>query len=148
MVIFVLRQFAICLYKRYLYALARLLIDSMEKCKTMNWIEIIEIRALHRTREKLETELQKILADVNKDSGGLDVKIYSRMNLDTDFVILIMNVSGRELNGESQLGIRLNEGLKDYGMVNYSIWNELSSSGQYTNEAKSVKSNIKSHENN
>ena len=139
MVIFVLRQFAICLYKRYLYALARLLIDSMEKCKTMNWIEIIEIR---------ETELQKILADVNKDSGGLDVKIYSRMNLDTDFVILIMNVSGRELNGESQLGIRLNEGLKDYGMVNYSIWNELSSSGQYTNEAKSVKSNIKSHENN
>ena len=120
----------------------------MEKCKTMNWIEIIEIRALHRTREKLETELQKILADVNKDSGGLDVKIYSRMNLDTDFVILIMNVSGRELNGESQLGIRLNEGLKDFGMVNYSIWNELSSSGQYTIEVKSDKSNIKSHENN
>ena len=128
--------------------MARFLIDSMEKCKTMNWIEIIEIRALHRTREKLETELQKILADVNKDSGGLDVKIYSRMNLDTDFVILIMNGSGRELNGESQLGIRLSEGLKDFGMVNYSIWNELSSSGQYTNEAKSVKSNIKSHENN
>ena len=114
----------------------------------MNRIEIIEIRAMYKTKEKLETELLRILTDIKNEPGYPELKIYSRINLDTDFVILIMNVSGRELNGESQLGIRLNEGLKDYGMVNYSIWNELSSSGQYTNEAKSVKSNIKSHENN
>ena len=93
----------------------------------MNWIEIIEIRALYKTKEKLEMELQKILTDIKKEKGCLELKIYSRINLETDFVILIMNSPGSGKNGESQLGILLNEGLKDYGMVNYSKWNELTS---------------------
>ena len=92
----------------------------------MNGIEIIEIRALHKTKEKLETELQKVLVEVEKEPGDFHVKIYSRINLETDFVILIMCESKRTLNGESQLGILLSEGLKDYGMVNYSKWQELS----------------------
>lgn len=90
----------------------------------MNWIEIIEIRALYKTREKLEIELQKILAEIKKETGYPELKIYSRINLETDFVILIMNSADTGRNGEGQLGIRLNEGLKDYGMVNYSKWNE------------------------
>lgn len=88
-------------------------------------MEIIEIRALHKTKERLETELQKILSDLNKEPGELNVKIYSRINLETDFVILIMKESDGIINGESQLGLRLNEALKDYGMVNYSKWHEL-----------------------
>lgn len=91
----------------------------------MNRIEIIEIRALYKTREKLEIELQKILTEIRKEYGCLELKIYSRINLKTDFMILIMNSSGPEKNWEDQLGIRLNDGLKDYGMVNYSKWYEL-----------------------
>ena len=91
----------------------------------MKGIEIIEIRALHNARERLETELQSILAGLRKGSGELKIKIYSRINLETDFVILIMNESDRVTKGESQLGIVLNEALKDYGMVNYSRWHEL-----------------------
>ena len=67
----------------------------------MNWIEIIEIRVLYKTKEKLEIELQKILMDINKEAGYPELKIYSRINLDTDFVILIMNSSGTEKDGES-----------------------------------------------
>ena len=93
----------------------------------MNWIEIIEIRVLFKTKERLEAELQRILTDINKEVGYPELKIYSRINLDTDFVVLIMNSSGTVKNGERQLGIRLTEGLKDYGMVNYSKWNELES---------------------
>jgi len=91
----------------------------------MNGIEIIEIRTLHKTKERLEIELQRILSELKKESGKLNVKIFSRINLETDFVILIMNESDRITNGESQLGIRLNEALKDFGMVNYSKWHEL-----------------------
>ena len=90
----------------------------------MNRIEIIEIRALYQTRESLVIELQKILNDIKKEEGSQELKIYSRINLETDFIILIMNSSDTEKYGESQLGILLNEGLKDYGMVNYSKWNE------------------------
>jgi hypothetical protein len=93
----------------------------------MNQIEIIEIRALYKTKEKLAIELQRILNDIKREAGCLEVKLYSRINLDTDFVILIMNSSNPVKNGESQLGIILNEGLKDYGVVNYSKWNELPS---------------------
>lgn len=90
----------------------------------MNWIEIIEIRVLYRTREKLETELERILNEVNEQAGYPKLKIYSRINLETDFVILIMNSSGPEKSSANQIGLRLAEGLKDYGMVNYSKWNE------------------------
>jgi hypothetical protein len=93
----------------------------------MKWIEIIEIRALYKTKEKLETELQRILTEIKMAQGKMELKIYSRLNLETDFIILIMNVSGSEGCDENQLGIRLNEGLRDYGMVNYSKWNELES---------------------
>ena len=92
----------------------------------MNGIEIIEIRALHTTKNMLETELQRILSEVEKVSAEFKVKIYSRINLETDFVVLIMNESDLTTGKESQLGILLSEGLKDYGMVNYSKWQELS----------------------
>ena len=90
-------------------------------------IEIIEIRALHRTREILEAELQRILLEVETVSMDCKVRIYSRINLGTDFVILIMNESEHIQGEESMLGIRLSEGLKEYGMVNYSKWHELKS---------------------
>lgn len=91
----------------------------------MSGIEIIEIRALNTTKNMLEKELQRILSEVEKISAEFNIKIYSRINLETDFVVLIMNKSAHFKNGESQLGLRLREGLKDYGMVNYSKWYEL-----------------------
>ena len=97
----------------------------------MNRIEIIEIRANHKAKEKLETELKRILNEISKEAGSPELKIYSRINLETDFVILIMNSSGPANNGESRLGILLNEGLKDYGLVNYSKWNEFTSDEAY-----------------
>ena len=101
-----------------------------EKAKnTMNWIEIIEIRVLYKTKDRLETELQGILTEINKEAGYQQLKIYSRVSLETDFVILIMNSSNTEKNGGSQMGIRLNEGLREFGMVNYSKWNEFTAVG-------------------
>lgn len=98
----------------------------------MNGIEIIEIRVLHKAIAKLEDELQQILSDAKKEAGEFNVKIYSRINLETDFVILIMNESDLNTGRDSQLGIRLSEGLKDYGMVNYSKWQELPVAADHT----------------
>ena len=91
----------------------------------MNWIEIIEIRTQQKSKEKLEVELQKLLTEINKEKKGFNVKIYNRMNLETDFIILIVNESEKVLVGNNQLGVRLNEALKEFGMVNYSKWLEL-----------------------
>jgi hypothetical protein len=114
----------------------------------MKWIEIIEIRALYKTKEKLEAELKKILTDINEEAGYPELKICSRINLETDFLILIMNSSGSEKNGECQLGIRLNEGLKDYGMVNYSKWDEFRAGEPCSDKSENETQNKSNHENN
>ena len=44
--------------------------------------------------------------------------------METDYVILLMNESKKITVKDSQLGTRLNAVLKDYGMVNYSKWNQ------------------------
>jgi hypothetical protein len=91
----------------------------------MNQIEIIEIRTQLNSIKNLETELQKLLKDIRKESEDIKVKIYRRIKLESDFIILIMNEVRHSINGESQLGDRLSEALGDFGMVNYSKWYEL-----------------------
>jgi hypothetical protein len=94
----------------------------------MNKIEVIEIRSQHQTKHLLEAELQKLLTEANNVSGKMRIKIYSRLNLETDYVILILNEATTSEGEDREMGIRLNEALKDFGMVNYSKWQELTSS--------------------
>jgi hypothetical protein len=97
------------------------------KITSMNKIEVIEIRTQHETKHRLEVELQKLLTEVNNVSGKMRIRIYSRLNLETDYVILILNEGTTSEGEDPKLGIRLNEALKDFGMVNYSKWQELTS---------------------
>ena len=53
------------------------------------------------------------------------MKVYKRLNMETDYVILLMNQSNEITVKDSQLGIRLSSVLNDYGMVNYSKWKEM-----------------------
>ena len=108
----------------------------------MNVIEIIEIRALHKIREILEDELRRILSELQKESGETRLKVFRRINLDTDFVILIMHEADRVLNSESQLSILLSKGLKEYGMVNYSKWQELTVPMSLLNSGGSKKKDL------
>ena len=88
-------------------------------------MEIIEIRVQYKAKQKLEQELKKILSGIEEELKNQPMKVYKRLNMETDYVILLMNESNEMTVSDSQLGIRLNAVLKDYGMVNYSKWQEM-----------------------
>jgi len=88
-------------------------------------MEIIEIRVQYKAKQKLEQELKKILTEMENKQMEQPMKVYKRLNMETDYVILLMNQSNEITVKDSQLGIRLSSVLNDYGMVNYSKWKEM-----------------------
>ena len=88
-------------------------------------MEIIEIRVQYKAKQKLEQELKKILTEIKNKQMDQPMKVYKRLNMETDYVILLMNQSNEITVKDSQLGIRLSSVLNDYGMVNYSKWKEM-----------------------
>ena len=88
-------------------------------------MEIIEIRVQYKAKQKLEQELKKILTEMKNKQMEQPMKVYKRLNMETDYVILLMNQSNEITVKDSQLGIRLSSVLNDYGMVNYSKWKEM-----------------------
>ena len=88
-------------------------------------MEIIEIRVQYKAKQKLEQELKKILTEMENKQMEQPMKVYKRLNMETDYIILLMNQSNEITVKDSQLGIRLSSVLNDYGMVNYSKWKEM-----------------------
>ncbi|MGA1870178.1 MAG: hypothetical protein ACMUJM_16700 [bacterium] len=93
----------------------------------MKWLEIIELRSAKSNLELLESQLQKLLNDLEKEAKKHTITAYSRVMIDNDLSIhLIHDSKNVEKNGSS-LGTHLASLLKEYGMVNHSVWVELKS---------------------
>lgn len=93
----------------------------------MKWLEIIELRSVDSNRELLESHLQKLINEVDKEAKKEAIKSYSRALIDTDFCIHLFHDSKKVENGGSPLGLHLASALKAFGLVNHSIWIEMHS---------------------
>ena len=93
----------------------------------MKWLEIIELRSVESNRELLESQLQKLINEVDKETKKQAIKVYSRVIVDTDFRIHLFHNSNKIDNSGSPLGLRLASALKEFGLVNHSIWVEMHS---------------------
>lgn len=93
----------------------------------MKWLEIIELRSVDSNRELLESQLQKLTNDLDKETKKQAIKAYSRVMIDTDFSIHLFHDSKKVETSGSQLGLRLASALKEFGLVNHSIWIEMHS---------------------
>ena len=92
----------------------------------MKWLEVIELRSVDRNLKKLITQLQRLIHDLEKGKKKQIIKIYQRTRIDSDFSIhLIHNSEKIEFSG-SQLALHVTSTLKEFGLVNYSIWTEMS----------------------
>lgn len=91
----------------------------------MKWAEVIVLRAAGSNREALESKLRKLIGDVEKEKKREAIKVYSRVLIDTDFCIRITHSSNQIKNGGSKLGLRIVSALKEFGLVNHSIWTEM-----------------------
>ena len=92
----------------------------------MKWLEIIEFRSVGGNRELLESHLQELIQQVGKETQMQTIKTYRRVMLDTDLSIHLFHDSKNMEQGGSPLGLRLASSLKEFGLVNHSVWTEMS----------------------
>ncbi len=93
--------------------------------KQMKWIEVIELRSAKGNQELLESKLQQLIDAVSKEGKQQTIKAYKRVMLDDDFSIHLFHDSNKIENSGSRLGLYIASVLKDFGLVNHSVWAEL-----------------------
>ena len=93
----------------------------------MKWIELIQLRSADSNRKLLESKLQGLIDEVYRKRKRKVIMAYSRVWIDTDFCIHILHDSKKVETGGSRLGLQLVAALKEFGLVNYSIWREMNS---------------------
>ncbi len=93
----------------------------------MAWLEIIEIRAVGSNQVLLESRLQDLIDELNQETSLQAVKVYKHVLLQTDFSIHLFHDSQKEDVSCSPTCARLILSLKDFGLVNHTIWIEKSS---------------------
>lgn len=91
----------------------------------MSCLEIIELRTAESNRVLLDTQMQKLIDDVAREMSRESIKTYCRVMLDTDFSIHLFHDSMDESRTGSKLGLYLASTLKEFGLVNHSVWVEL-----------------------
>lgn len=90
----------------------------------MTWIEVIQLRSVDIDRKLLEAKLQALANDVNKTPEKWSLMVYHREMIDTDICLVLSHSGEKEKIGGSRLGLRLVAALKEFGLVNHSIWLE------------------------
>lgn len=91
----------------------------------MKSIEIIEIRLTQDLNEVLEKEIGNVIEEVMKKESQYTLKLYNKMKLRSDYMIIIFHTQKLPSNKKSELGQQLRASLKDFGMINHNVWTEL-----------------------
>ena len=90
----------------------------------MKWLEIIELRSVGSNRELLKRQLKALIDEAHKKAEQQAIKVYNHVAIDTDFSIHLLYDSVKaDING-SPLGLQLVSTLKEFGLVNHSVWVE------------------------
>lgn len=87
----------------------------------MRWLEILELRAVHFDQNLLHQQIARLLDDMKNER---EIAIYINVRIETDWSIHIQHESGEIEPHGSEVGRRLKEILKEFGLVNHSIWLE------------------------
>ena len=90
----------------------------------MKWLEIIELRSVGSNRTLLESQLQSLINEVSQEATQQKIKVYSHITVETDFSIHLYHDSKEADISGSPLGQRLASALKEFGLVNHSVWVE------------------------
>jgi hypothetical protein len=94
----------------------------------MKWLEIIELRSVTKDKSTLISQIEQILCDLRQEFKEKDVHSYSRVQIETDYSIHLFHEAETIDPCGSEIGLRLATILREFGMVNHSIWQETSCS--------------------
>jgi hypothetical protein len=88
----------------------------------MQWIEIIELRTRSHRGVLQELDVESFLTDASLAVKPCAISIYRHGSIETDFSIhLIYDSKQADIHG-SALGERLASLLKEFGLVNHTVW--------------------------
>ena len=90
----------------------------------MKWLEIIELRSVGNKRAVIDSQLQTLINEVKQEAIQQAIKVYSNISVESDFSIHLYNDSTITDISGSPLGERLASALKEFGLVNHSVWTE------------------------
>ena len=88
----------------------------------MKWLEVIKLRSAGNNSGLLKELLLSI--DKLSQSELVEMKTYHHAALETDLSIHLHWKSGRPEQNGSALGHRLAQALKEFGLMDHSIWIE------------------------
>ena len=94
----------------------------------MNFLEVIELRSADCHKMDLEPVLHALIEDVSGKAKEHRITVFSHMTIDTDFRIHLLHGSLEAQCERSALGLRIAALLKEYGLVNHSVWTEMATS--------------------
>jgi hypothetical protein len=88
----------------------------------MKCIEIIELRLRCNDQVLSKLNLSGLISEVKKNMKSITVELFKHGSLTTDYSLqLIYNNDRIDVNG-SPLGLHLVSTLKEFGLVNHSVW--------------------------
>jgi hypothetical protein len=100
------------------------------------WLEIIELRTGSNNTHNLQEVLIKLVKELKTTYDQQDINVYSSFLVGSDFSIhLIHNARKQDVN-RSAMGLQIAMTLKEFGLVNHNIWNEISIQIPPKNELK------------
>jgi hypothetical protein len=88
----------------------------------MRWLEVIKLRSVGKHSELVKELLLSI--DKFSQSGLVEMKTYHHAALETDLSMHLHWESDRPDQNGSLLGLRLVQALKEFGLVDHSVWIE------------------------
>lgn len=91
----------------------------------MKWMEVIGVRATANNRVKLETKLQGLIDEVQKEDLARSITILHRLPIESDLCLHLQHDSAKPEPAGSNLGLRLAAEMKTFGLVHHSIWAEM-----------------------
>ena len=88
----------------------------------MKWLEVIKLRSAGNDSELLK----ELLMSFEKPSQPalVEMKTYYHVSLETDLSVHLHWESGRPEQNGSALGLRLAQSLKEFGLIDHSVWIE------------------------
>jgi hypothetical protein len=87
-------------------------------------LERIDLRSARDDKKKLLLQLEELVNFVSEKTKSDKIKIYTHYNIGTDYSIHLHRTISHEEHLESELGVRLASSLKEFGLVNHSVWIE------------------------
>lgn len=95
------------------------------KVKRMNWLEVIHFRATERLTKQFKHSVQHLIDEAEQEGVCDKINVYRRVLVETDMCIhLHHGVISVAKNG-SPLGLRIAAALREFGMVNHTVWGKM-----------------------